>query len=94
MKKFLSDIFKSESPVSSRRLIAVFIGIVLLSYVIWKGVTSDNAIEFLHALLVFLAALLGLTTYQNVVKVKKGDREFTQKSVGGENPKPDEDITP
>ncbi len=94
--KFLKQIFEAESQVSSRRIIAFWFGFIILSYIVYKGVTPDNAIEFVYAFLVFMGALLGLTTTQNIVsKIQNSITERADKMksfVGGQNPpKDDED---
>lgn len=83
---FFKNIFQSESPVSSRRIIAVWIAFVIISYTVYKGVNEDNAIQFVYAFLGFLAVLLGLTTYQNITKIKKSDGSEFSSTV---NPDPD-----
>ena len=69
---FFRNIFQAESPVSSRRIIAVWVAFILVSFVVYRGVNQDNALSFLHALLAFLGVILGLTTFQNVKTKMEG----------------------
>lgn len=68
---FFKNIFQSESPVSSRRIIAVWVAFVIIGFIVYKGVNEQNALSFVHAFLGFLVLVLGLTTYQNVKSPKK-----------------------
>jgi len=80
---FFKDIFRSESPVSSRRLIALWVAFVILSIIVWKGLTPDNAVDFLVPVLIFLGSLLGITTTQNIMSLIH--KNSAKKSVGGDN---------
>ena len=98
MIKFFKQIFQSESNTSSRRIIAIWFAFVIIGYVVYKGVDSTNALQFVHAFLVFIEVLLVLTTSQNVISkiqnsITERKNNTQAKNLGGTNPpNEDEDI--
>lgn len=71
MIKFISNIIKSKTPESSKRLIAV-LTFLLISYLVIKFATKENAVELTIVLTSFVLALLGVATYENI-KTKKDE---------------------
>lgn len=70
MLKYLRKIINSDTTESSKRFIAIWIMILVTTTVITALVMSSDYITILSILLTFVGALVGITTWQSIKKIK------------------------
>jgi hypothetical protein len=71
VKWFLSS-FDNSTTGSSARKWTAFVGVLLCLRITDRNVTPQNVGEVLVIWLTFIGALLGLVTYEQIVRAKQG----------------------
>jgi hypothetical protein len=60
---------------SSKRFIALYIGVILITYVVLRYTDANNAEIMLGELIAFVLTLLGIASYESIKGVNKQDHE-------------------
>ena len=63
------------SKESSKRFIALYIGVILITYVVLRFTDSTNNEIILGELIAFVLTLLGIASYESIKGVNKKDDE-------------------
>lgn len=70
---FIKNLIKSDTQESSKRFLAVYIILVLVSWIVFAYTKSTNAEIILIELLGFVAVLMGVASWQSVKNKSKDD---------------------
>jgi hypothetical protein len=68
---YIKQLINSRSKESSKRFIALFTTLGLMTYVVFGFTRPDNAVWMLTTLCSFVLAILGVAAWQDVKKSKK-----------------------
>lgn len=71
MLGYLKKLIRSNSQESSKRFMAMYCVLILVTYVIIRYANEENIEIVLVELLGFVSALMGLASWQNVQKRKQ-----------------------
>ena len=71
MKKFIKDMFSSDSPTSSKRVAGIFIIIICAFIAIWCTIKVIEAPIFATTILIVGGTLLGIETIANIFNKTK-----------------------
>ncbi len=66
IKQFFKNLLSGESPTSHKRFLALFIGIVLISYIVIRFTNKDNLVSVLINLSAFVLALSGVSAWEKI----------------------------
>lgn len=72
MIKFLSNIIKSKTPESSKRMLAL-LSFLLIAFITIAYTSTNNVVQVLTILTSFVLALLAVATYEKI-KTNKNDK--------------------
>lgn len=76
MKKLIEyfrNLSNAESKESSKRFVALYVGIVLISYIVFRFTSPENAELILVELIGFVGLLLGVAAWQ-ATEMNKTDK--------------------
>jgi hypothetical protein len=67
---YIKKLIRSNSPESSKRFLAIYTVLLLATYAVIRYTNSENLTTVLAELLGFVLALMGIASYQNILKDK------------------------
>jgi len=67
---YIKKLIRSNSPESSKRFLAIYTVLFLATYAVIRYVNSENLTTVLAEVLGFVLALMGIASYQNILKDK------------------------
>ena len=69
---FIAGIIRSDGRESHKRVIAIYVTVVLVTFVVIKWTDKDNSVSVLQSLLYFVGGLVGLAVTQyGIGKLRK-----------------------
>jgi|32_taG_2_1085360.scaffolds.fasta_scaffold18495_4 hypothetical protein len=71
---FIKQLSKSDSKESSKRFLALYTTLILVSYLVFRYADKDNCEIILGELLSFVLVLMGVAVWQQVKQQKKGSQ--------------------
>lgn len=66
IKTFFNNLLNSENPTSSKRLLALYIGLFLISYLSIKYTDQNNLVSVLINLSALVLALFGVSAWEKI----------------------------
>lgn len=66
LKTFFKNLLSGENPTSSKRLLALYIGLFLISYIVIRFTDKDNLVSVLINLSAFVLALSGVSAWEKI----------------------------
>ena len=67
---YIKKLIRSNSPESSKRFLAIYTVLFLATYAVIRYVNSEYLTTVLAKLLGLILALMGIASYQNILKDK------------------------
>lgn len=75
MFNYLKNLISSTSKESSKRFIAIYISLVLITYVVLRFTNASNIEMILGELIAFVLALVTASTLESIKNKNKKDNE-------------------
>ena len=75
---FIAGIIRSDGKESHKRVIAIYVVVVLITFVVVKWTSETNSVSVLDSLLIFVGSLVGLAVTQVAIE-KLGKKNEPEK---------------
>jgi hypothetical protein len=79
---YIRNLTLGKTRESSKRFLALYVGVILVGYIVFRFTNLDNVEIILGELFIFVLTLLGIATYENVKhnnKIENNDNKEKDK---------------